>query len=280
VTVSRPVLRWHGGKWKLAPWIIGHFPSHRFYFEPFGGAGSVLLRKPPALVEIYNDLDDRLVNFFRVLRDDDRRRALLRALSLTPFAEAEYITALEPCLDDPVEDARRLAVRQAFAHGTDSARRASGFRIEVFSDFKRGPYEWRRYSRALARTTNRLRNVCISKRDWKALMRRASADTLIYLDPPYVPDTRCDGSRAYAHELTAAAHDDLLSYVASAPGMIILSGYPHDSYDAALPAWQRVEKATFADGARPRTEVLWINPHCWQRLNAERAQLELLEGAA
>jgi DNA adenine methylase len=258
---TRPVLRWHGGKWKLAPWIISHFPEHKIYFEPFGGAGSVLLRKPPAKVEVFNDLDKRLINFFTVLRDDANRAKLIKTLRLTPFAEEEYLRALEPA-DDSVEDARRMAVRQAFAHGTDSARRVSGFRIEVFSDFRRGPYEWQRYARALVWTASRLRNVCISNRDWRALVSRCTDETLTYLDPPYLPETRRDGSRNYVHELTDDDHTKLLELLPALKGSVVLSGYPHDTYDDALPGWKRVERAAMADGARARTEVLWINPAC------------------
>lgn len=68
VTPTRPVLRWHGGKWVLAPWIIGHFPPHRIYTEAFGGGASILMRKARAYSEVYNDLDEDVVNIFRVLR--------------------------------------------------------------------------------------------------------------------------------------------------------------------------------------------------------------------
>ena len=82
--VARPILRYHGGKWLLAEWIIGHFHGHRVYTEPFGGAGSVLIQKPRSYGEVYNDLDGEIVNLFRMVRD--RGDELRRLLQFTPFS--------------------------------------------------------------------------------------------------------------------------------------------------------------------------------------------------
>ena len=65
---TRPIMRYHGGKWRMAPWIISNFPPHKIYIEPYGGAASVLLRKPRTYSEVYNDLAGEIVNLFRVLR--------------------------------------------------------------------------------------------------------------------------------------------------------------------------------------------------------------------
>ena len=86
MTVTRPVLRYLGGKFRLAPWIIGFFPTHRIYVEPFGGAASVLLRKPRSMGECYNDLDGEVVNRIEVPADvaDPARLALERMLAAKP----------------------------------------------------------------------------------------------------------------------------------------------------------------------------------------------------
>ena len=72
--------------------------------EPFFGSGAVLLSRHPAKCEVVNDIDGRIVNFFRVLRE--RPDELVEVLRLTPWARDEWQACKEPT-DDPLEAARR-----------------------------------------------------------------------------------------------------------------------------------------------------------------------------
>lgn len=284
---TRPALRWHGGKWLLAPWIIGHFPAHRIYVEPFGGAASVLLRKPRAYAEIYNDLDDEAVNLFTVLRDPARADALARLLELTPFARREFEWAWEMA-DEPVERARRLIVRSFMGFGSHAHADASkgakttGFRANSDRSGTTPALDWVNYPEALPALVARLQGVVIEQRPAAAVMAaHDGAETLHYVDPPYLPETRGQGNRydvkhRYRHELTLDDHRTLLAQLRELAGMVVLSGYPSALYDDALPEWRRTERKALADGARERTEVLWINPACAARLDAQ--QLPLLAG--
>src|SRR3546814_12383099 len=107
MTVKSPVIRYHGGKFRLAPWVIQHFPPHRCYVEPFGGAAGVLIQKPRAYAEVYNDMDGDIVNLFRVLRSQGASAMLTEALALTPYARDEFDAAYEPT-DDPRSEERRV----------------------------------------------------------------------------------------------------------------------------------------------------------------------------
>ncbi len=258
MTSMRPVLRWHGGKWKLAPWIIDHMPAHRVYVEPFGGAASVLLRKRRSYAEIYNDLDDDVVNLFRVLRSD-RADELVRQLRLTPFAATEFAAAYE-ATDCGVERARRLIVRSFQGFGSNGAHQKTGFRSNSNRSGTTPAHDWANYPPALARIIDRLSGVCVLNRDACDVMAAHDADeALHYVDPPYVFSTRKDAQPDYAHEMDDAQHMDLLAYLRTLKGRVILSGYPHPAYDEALHDWRRVQRKALADGASERTEVLWMN---------------------
>ena len=270
----RPVLRWLGGKFRLAPWIIEHLPPHDIYVEPFGGAASVLLQKPRSYNETYNDLDGELVNLFSVLRGPSAA-ALLRSLQMTPYSRREYVSAFQ-IVDDPVERARRALVRSHMGHGTGGARidRPTGFRTDGVTASTNVAGEWADLPDALAVVVRRLQGVAIEQRPALELLRRFSdSRALIYLDPPYLPATRSTKSRkpgeryhTYAHELTVGDHAELLDVITASSAMIVLSGYPDSTYDERLIGWRRVEVAARAHRNSPRTEVLWINPAADQRL--------------
>lgn len=256
---SRPVLRWHGGKWILAPWIISHFPKHRVYVEPFGGAGSVLMRKEPAYAEIWNDLDGEVVNLFRVLRSTDAGE-LVRRLRLTPFARAEFAAAYESSAD-AIERASNLVIRSFMGFGSNGHNRLTGFRANSNRSGTTPAHDWVNYPDSLETVIARLRGVTVECKDACAVMAQHDGiETLHYVDPPYVMETRADMGADYAHEMDTGDHARLLAFLCGLSGMVVLSGYPSASYDAALTGWRRVEREALADGAAKRTEVLWINP--------------------
>jgi len=263
--VSRPVLRWHGGKWKLAPWIVSHFPPHRVYVEPFGGAASVLLRKPRAYGEVYNDLDQDAINLFRVLQDADQAAQLIAKIRVTPFARDEFeLGYLET--SDPIERARRLIMLSYMGFGSNGHNKTTrtGFRANSNRSGTTPAHDWANYPSRLPPIVERLRGVVIENRDALAVMaQHDSPVTLHYVDPPYLRETRSlamhrDG--CYAHELDEDGHARLLTFLQTVAGFVVLSGYPHKSYDAALAGWKRIEIGAHADGARDRTEAIWLNP--------------------
>ncbi len=257
--ITRPALRYHGGKWRLADWIIGHLPAHHCYVEPFGGAMSVLLRKPPSAIEGYNDLDAHVVEFFRVLRDPARSEQLRLALELTPYSRAEFVQAWEEH-PEPVEAARRMVVRTAQAIGAKKRLARNGWRA--------GPTHhtptsmWRGWPKHIPGYVDRLRDVLIDQQPAADVITQFdSPQTLFYVDPPYVLKTRSgDHRKVYAHELEDAEHVALLEQLQQVRGMVLLSGYRHPLYDETLTGWRRVDVHARAQSNQPRIESLWISP--------------------
>lgn len=257
--IRRPALRYHGGKWRLAPWIISviHATPHSIYVEPFGGGASVLLRRRPAETEIYNDLDGAVVNFFRVLRQQPDQ--LIRAIWLTPYSRREFRMAHEDEEEDSdIERARRFYIRAWQGRGrpslswTSDWRYASATRKNIQSDWNPN-HLW-----AIAR---RLRTVYIEEGDAIDIIRRYdSPEALHYVDPPYVRATRGRRGAAYQKEYTDQDQKNLAHELRACAGHVVLSGYRSDLYDALYSDWQRLERATRADGGKSTLECLWLSP--------------------
>lgn len=252
----------------LAPWIIKHFPPHKIYVEPYMGAASVLMRKPRAQAEVINDLDGEIVNVFRVLRDPVAAEHLVRLLELTPWARREFFATYDEPVADSIEQARRTIVRTFMAFGTTSRRRnRTGFRGKCYLEHRTGPADWVNYPAAVKTFVARLRGVCIEEMDALYVIRQQDTEeTLFYVDPPYPLDTRTSvqwpsrNERAYIHDLSDDEHRELAGVLRGVKGMVVLSGYPCELYDLELyPDWYRVTRGALADGARKRTEVVWLN---------------------
>ena len=222
------------------------------------------MRKSRSPVEVINDRYDRLVNLLTVMRDPELAEALQIALSQTPYAIREYEAARHSD-PDPVEDARRLLVLSAQSHssvgasGGETAR--SGWRRGVRDRGVNTAMEWRDMWQQVERWQKRLMGVYIESQDATAVIQTwDSTDTLFYVDPPYLAQTRASGRNAYKHEMTETDHILLAKTLLSVKGSVVISGYANKLYDDLYGDWVRVEKQTAGDAQSQRTEVLWLSP--------------------
>lgn len=264
--IKRPILRYHGGKWLLAPWIISHFPKHRIYVEAFGGGGSVLLRKPRAGAEVYNDKWDLIVNLFQVLRNDVQARKLQDMVYLTPFARSEFASSRNlQGIEDSLEKARLTLLRSFAGFGSASVneRNSTGFRPgNRVSDGTNVGVDWMNYPDHIDSFVRRLRGVVIENRDYREVsLQHDSPDTLHFWDPPYVHDTRnlSRGNTVYTYEFSNQDHIDMAVFSQQLKGTVIICGYESNLYADLFKGWRLVKRKAYADGAAERTECLWIN---------------------
>ena len=269
--MNHPLIRYHGGKFRLAHWVIAQMPNHVCYTEAFGGAAGVLLQKPRAYAEVYNDLDGEIVNLFKVLRDPEQRDQLIEQLVLTPYSREEFENAWSVATTE-VEQARRTIIRAQMGFGSAGATKGiTGFRIDTKRQYGTAQSLWADYPEHLGFIGQRLSGVLIENRPAIQVIKDHDAPTTLhYVDPPYVHDTRYSGAktgRIYRHEMNDKDHLDLLSNLLELEGMVMLSGYPSELYDDVLKDWKRVDtKARISSGrgTDTRIECLWINPAAQQ----------------
>lgn len=256
---------WYGGKFSHLDFILPHIPADAGHFcDVFGGSAAVLLNRPPASVETYNDLDSELVNFFETLRDDGDR--LIRAIGLTPFSREELVRACQPEKDlSQLERARRFYVRARQTRTglaqTSSEGRWAHCVLTSRAGMAGAVSRWLGAVEGLPEIVQRLLRVQIENAPALEVIQRYDTEaTVFYLDPPYVHSSRGDRS-AYGYEMSDRDHEDLAGALHAIRGRAVLSGYRSRLYDELYADWRRVDapEKTCHSVRTPRQESLWLN---------------------
>ncbi len=285
---------YYGAKNRLAKKILKWLPYTRIYVEPFAGSGSVLFHRKPSPIEVLNDIDNRIVTFFRVLRDPARFQRLSHMLRWTPYSFDDFKRALVLRDDESIDDIKKawawfVSQNQGFSGCTKTqgswsrsflSRKGMGLRVSAW---------WSRIDR-LEAFHRRLCRAYIDSRDAMECIRYWDSDeTTFYCDPRYVKDTRVSRD-AYKHEQDDEYHARLVECLLGVEGCVVVSGYDHEIYEPLeADGWQKVcfktrcfsgNKGRSIDGETKeppgRTEVLLVNRKAIEKLHEDGTEALLV----
>jgi DNA adenine methylase len=256
---------WYGGKFSHLDFILPQIPlDARHFCDVYGGSAAVLINLPPFPVETYNDIDSELVNFFRVLRDQEAE--LIRSIALTPFSREELANCCKPEPDlTTVERARRFFIRARQTRTglaqTSSEGRWAHCVLTSRAGMAGAVSRWLGSVEGLPEIVQRLQRVQIENAPAIEVIQRFDTDqTIFYLDPPYVHSSRGD-SKAYGFEMSDEDHRELAETLNNLRGRAVLSGYKSELYDEIFGAWERVDAPVRRNHATRgmRQESIWRN---------------------
>jgi DNA adenine methylase len=256
-----------GSKLRIAAKLRSELPPHNAWVELFCGSAAMTLAKAPAPIEVINDINGEIVNFFRQLRENSD--PLRTAISLTPYSRAEFEIARRKGSDlSELERARRFFVAAMMAINGSFGDAPGGFSIS--NSYSRNGREarvnrWNETPAYLSAVADRLKRVRIENQDGLKLFQdfKKRPATLVYFDPPYL------GKRLQGYDFdqnTQEFHERLLEDVITANCMVFISGYQHDLYDKYLTPSRGWSKETIAATTKgnngksfQRYEVIWFN---------------------
>ena len=268
-------LPYFGGKNYLAKKIISFFPSHNSYVEVFGGGGSVLIQKDPYVskLEVYNDINSDVVNFFRLLRDKEKLKELIYKIENTPFSREEFYNFRDTWKDqkNEIEKIYRWFIVAKLAFGGHWQRREKPAFGYGLLDRKR-VRKLINVPNNIQKVANRFRLVQIENLFWEKIIDiYDSENTLFYLDPPYVKSLRVSGG--YDFDFNIMDSIKLIDRILNVKGKVIISGYKHRVHDRLEKNnWRRIDfdVPLISSGNTKKKRVIdsiWISPNCQTKLS-------------
>lgn len=261
--VNSPI-RWVGGKSRLRKHIIPLFPPHSCYVEPFCGAGWVLFGKDPSDVEIMNDIDGDVVNFFRVVKEQPE--ALIESFEWSLVGREEFLrlAAVDPGTLSPVQRAHRFYYLLMAGWGGEMHHPRLQTSVKDGGHGNRLIGAISTLRERLSPVHARLRTVLFENLSWEACLDRYDRDgVLMYVDPPY-PGNKCN----YLHNMRhASMHVALAERLAKARCKWILSSYDREdvramyagSYAVPISAMSGMAPSKGATSRVLNSEILVMN---------------------
>ena len=277
--------KWVGGKSRLRNQIVALIPEHTCYVELFAGAAWVLFAKPPSKVEVLNDIDQELVNFFRVVKYKPEELIASFEWELVSRAEFERLANLDTSTLSDIERAHRFyyIIMAGWGGELDYPRFQTSITDGGHGNRLIGALKYLR--QRIEPVYERLQKVIIENMDWKDCFDRYDrSTTVMYIDPPY-PGNGCN----YLHNMRSwDDHWQLASRLRNAKCKWILSSYDAREIHNLYKGYEIISVQTYSgmrvkknDTSRTlNKEVLITNFELSAVKNKEvqLEQMQLLEG--
>lgn len=258
-------LTYYGGKQRIASWIVQHIPEHQIYVEPFFGGGAVFFEKRPSYLEVINDLNENLVNFYEMLQQNYEK--LAARVNATLHSESMYKRALDIYHGQiPAEKLEKALATWIVFNQSFSATCRGGWKFDNGTGGSHvGIVQHHARENFCPWLKKRLQYVQISCRDALQVIKdRDSENTFFYLDPPY-PNTNQGHYSGYTYNDL----QKLLTLLQNIKGKFALSNYPCDMIsDFSVRTGWKIDIITFkkdsklaADPDAQKVELLLMNYH-------------------
>jgi len=263
----RPPIKIHGGKYYLCNWILEHFPQDyqdMVYVEPYCGGANVFLNKEPSKEECINDINLGIIQIFRALRDEPGE--FVKRIKRLTYSQRTF--------DRLKRESEEGEFTDYINHATNefALRRMSrgGLKSHLaWSTRKRGGQPgdlnaWKTIIEELPSLSNRIKSTYIMQKPALDVIKAFNNDNvLVYLDPPYLPETRVT-TNVYESEMDTDAHIKLADTLNSFNGKAIISGYPSKLYNRLYDEWTCKKKtivnhASQQKSKKRKTECIWMN---------------------
>lgn len=218
-------IQWFGGKQRMLPHILPLVPDHTVYVEPFFGGGSLYFAKDAAQVEVINDLNKEVVNFYRIIKQNpEQLKEELEYLlhSRESFVDAQTIygnshlfTEMQRAVAFYILANQSYSATMTQFGYSKSTSKATSIKSKI------NRLDVKELSQRLGRTTLESDDAC------KVIGRYDNPEAFFYLDPPYF-NARVE---PYFGKYTEADYRQLLELLSDLEGKFLLSGYNSEILD-------------------------------------------------